>query len=142
MSVLWGRNGWVDTDARVGELEAENAVLRSRVGELNEQVALLLGRITDLEKRLGRDSSNSSKPPSSDPGGAKSARPENANRKACRALGRGQGKQPGAPGHTLSQVVDPDEVVTYRPARCRACGESLGDACVGWGVGPAGVRRC
>jgi len=63
----------VEADARVGELEAENAALRARVGELNEQVALLVGKIVDLERRLGRDSSNSSKPPSSDQGSAKSA---------------------------------------------------------------------
>ncbi len=118
----------MDAQARIAELEAENAALRARVAELNEQVAILLGKVADLEKLLGRDSSNSSKPPSTDPGSAKSARPENANRAARRALGRRQGKQPGAPGATMSQVADPDVVLTHSPVRCRACERPLDDA--------------
>jgi len=126
IAALEARNA--ELEGRNAELEAENAVLRARVGELNEQVALLVGRLADLEKRLGRDSSNSSKPPSSDAGSAKSARSENANRKARRALGRSQGKQPGTPGQTLCQVADPDEVVVHHPSRCRACDQVLDDA--------------
>jgi hypothetical protein len=118
----------VDATARIAELEAENKALRARVGELNDQVAQLLGKVADLEKLLGRNSSTSSKPPSTDPGSAKSARPENANRAARRALGRRQGKQPGAPGTTLAQVADPDVVVTHQLLRCRACERSLDDA--------------
>ncbi len=118
----------MDATARIAELEAENKALRARVGELNDQVAQLLGKVADLEKLLGRNSSTSSKPPSTDPGSAKSARPENANRAARRALGRRQGKQPGAPGTTLAQVADPDVVVTHQPLRCRACERSLDDA--------------
>ena len=90
----------------VAELEAENAALRARVAELTVQLEVVAGKLADLERRLGRNSSNSSKPPSTDPGSDKSARPENANRKARRAMGRKQGKQPGTPGFTLSQVGD------------------------------------
>lgn len=125
----------MDAQRRIAELEAENTALRARVGELNEQVAslteqvaMLTGKLADLEKLLGRNSSNSSKPPSSDPGSAKSARPENANRAARRALGRRQGKQPGTPGSTLAQVADPDVVHTYRPQQCRSCARDLADA--------------
>lgn len=118
----------MDGQARIDELEVENAALRARVAELNEQVASLAGKVADLEKLLGRNASNSSKPPSSDPGGAKTARPENANRAARRAMVRKQGKQPGAPGFTLSQVADPDEVIVHRPDRCRACARSLVDS--------------
>jgi transposase len=118
----------VDADPRTAELEAENLALRARVAELNEQVAALAGKVAELEKLLRRDSSNSSKPPSSDPGSAKSARPENANRAARRAMGRKQGKQPGTPGHTLAQVADPDVVVVHRPDRCAGCERPLDDA--------------
>lgn len=114
--------------ARIDELEVENAALRARVAELNEQVALLGGKVANLEKLLGRDSSNSSKPPSSDTGAPKTNRPENANRAARRALARKQGKQPGAPGSTLRRVGDPDEVLTHRPDRCRGCDGPLDDA--------------
>jgi len=118
----------VDAQARNVALEAENAALRSRVAELNGQVVLLVGKVADLQKRLGMDSSNSSMPPSSDAGPARSDRPQNANRAARRALGRKQGKQRGTPGHTLSRVSDPDRVVTHRPGRCRVCERSLDDA--------------
>lgn len=101
--------------------------LRARVAELNEQVAVMAGRLADLEKLSGRNSSNSSKPPSTDPGAVKTGRAENANRAARRAMARKQGKQPGAPGATLVQVPDPDEVVLHRPLRCRSCERSLYD---------------
>jgi transposase len=127
----------VDPLDRIAELEAENALLRElnaglteRVRVLEEQLAAVLGKVAELEKVIGRNSSNSSKPPSSDAGSAKSTRSENANRAARRALGRKQGKQPGAPGFTLAQVADPDVVVVHRPVRCRGCDASLGDAAV------------
>lgn len=118
----------MDLQARIDELEVENASLRVRVVELNEQVASLVGKVADLERLLGRNSSNSSKPPSSDAGAAKTNRPENANRAARRALARKQGKQPGAPGSTLCRVGDPDVVLTHRPDRCRGCEGPLDDA--------------
>ena len=117
-----------ELEVRNVELDAENTALRARVAELNEQVAVLVGKLADFEKLLGRNSSNSSKPPSSDAGTAKSARPENANRAGRRAMARKQGKQPGAPGATLSQVPDPDVVVLHRPVRCRDCDRALDDA--------------
>lgn len=133
----WVRTGWVDAQARIVELEAENAALialnaglSERVGALEAQLMVVLGKVADLEKRLGRNSSNSSKPPSSDDGGARSGRPENANRAARRAMGRLQGKQPGTGGFTLSQVCEPDEVVVHSPDRCRGCDGDLGDAVV------------
>ena len=117
-----------ELEVRNVELDAENTALRARVAELNEQVAVLVGKLADFEKLLGRNSSNSSKPPSSDAGTAKSARPENANRAGRRAMARKQGKQPGAPGATLSQVPDPDVVVLHRSVRCRDCDRALDDA--------------
>lgn len=115
---------------RNAELEAENAALRARVAELTELVVTLQGKIADLEKLLGRNSSNSGKPPSTDTGTEKSKRPENANRAQRRAMGRRQGKQPGTPGATLCQVPDPDAVEVHRPTRCRSCQLGLDDAVV------------
>jgi transposase len=115
-------------DPRVVELEVENAVLRRDIAELREQLKVVMGRVADLEKQLGRNSSNSSKPPSSDSGTSKTVRPENASRAARRAMARRQGKQPGTPGVTLVQVTEPDGVVTHRPVRCRSCDRSLDDA--------------
>jgi hypothetical protein len=69
----------------VAELEAENAQLQetsaaqlaARDAEFEAsrvQVAVLAGRVGELERRLGKDSSNSSKPPSSDSPYAKKSR--------------------------------------------------------------------
>lgn len=86
---------------RIAELEAENRLLRERVTELEANLETLSGKVAELEKLLGRNSGNSSKPPSTDSGSAKNARPENANRAARRAMGRRQGKQPGTPPETV-----------------------------------------
>lgn len=105
-------------------------MLRERVRVLEDQLVLVTGKVAELEKLLGRNSSNSSKPPSSDGGSDKTVRPVNANRAARRALGRKQGKQPGTQGFTLERVADPDVVVTHVPDRCRSCEGLLGDAAV------------
>lgn len=126
------QTGGVDAQARIVELEDQlAAVMAAWTAEREElltRVRELEGKVADLEQRLGKNSSNSSMPPSSDSGSVRSARVENANRKARRRLGRSQGKQRGAPGHTLSQVTDPDVVVVHRPQRCRRCDAQLTDA--------------
>src|SRR5690242_4341386 len=75
--------------------------------ELRERVERLEAENAELRRRLGLNSSNSSKPPSSDglarPGGQP---------------GRRRGKQRGASGSTLALVADPDQVVEHRPDRC------------------------
>jgi transposase len=93
--------------AVIGELRAANSVLRAAVSELQAANAALKARVAELERRLGKDSSNSSKPPSSD-GLRKPARAE--RRAVERAEGRRPGTQPGAPGAHLAQVAQPDEV--------------------------------
>ena len=93
---------------RNAELEVENAALRARVVELTELLVTLEGKIADLEKLVGRNSSNSGKPPSTDSGADKSERPQNRSRAERNKLGRSQGKQPGVPGATLSRVDDPE----------------------------------
>jgi len=49
----------IGIEAATAALQAENAVLRS-------ENASLIGRLAELERRLGLNSSNSGKPPSSD----------------------------------------------------------------------------
>ncbi len=102
-------------------LREENRTLKALVAELlplKEQLAQANARIKDLEERLAKDSRTSSKPPSSDGLTRSPRRPR-------RPSGRRPGGQVGHPGHTLSLVEQPDEVVRHRPKVCRQCREDL-----------------
>jgi transposase len=100
----------------IAELRAVNARLR----EVVESQAV---RIEELERRLGRDSSNSGKPPSSDPIFGKGR-----DRSARRAGERRPGKQPGSRSATMELVTDPDEWIECPPSACVGCGADLADA--------------
>ena len=106
---------------------AEKAGLQEEVSALKEKFGVLARIIAELEKKLGRNSQNSSMPPSSDMF-TKPAKEESPNRKARRAMGRKPGKQPGAPGAHLAQVDDPTEVVVHRLEVCTCCGADLSAA--------------
>lgn len=88
--------------ARLDALEAENVELR---------------------RRLGQNSRNSSKPPSSDSPFVKPA-----GRSLRRKTGRKPGGQQGHPGSTLAQVADPDESLRHEPGRYAGCGADLAGA--------------
>jgi transposase len=121
--------------ARVTELAAENARLREAAAARDElaaaqlaaaqaQLAALAGRVEDLERRLARDSSTSSRPPSSDSPYKKKSRDRSLRGRS----GRAPGRQPGAPSSTLKQSADPGETVICAPAACGCCGADLADA--------------
>jgi transposase len=116
-----------DLEATVAVQAAVIAELRAANASLVAANATLQARVAELERRLGQDSSNSSKPPSTD-GLRKPARAQ--RRAAERAEGRRPGKQPGAPGAHLAQVAIPDEVVEHVPDRCGGCGGDLAGAAV------------
>jgi transposase len=116
-----------DLEATVAVQAAVIAELRAATTEQAHLIAALKTRVAELEHRLGKDSSNSSKPPSSD-GLRKPARAE--RRATERAERRRPGKQPGAPGAHLAQVASPDEVVLHAPGRCGGCGADLAEASV------------
>ena len=101
-------------------LSAKDATIASLM-ELVEQLTV---RVAELERRLGKDSSNSSKPPSSDAPFAKPA-PKRSSRTRS---GRHAGKQDGTPGSTLKRVADPDEIFRQDPLVCCGCGDSLAGA--------------
>ena len=77
-------------------------------------------RIAELEKRLNQNSSNSSKPPSSD--GVKRTNSLRENN-----TGRKPGGQPGHPGQTLHQSQTPDITVAALLDRCPECDRDLAD---------------
>jgi transposase len=95
------------------------AVQAEQIAVLREQNERLQARIVELEARLGMNSRNSHKPPSSD-GPAKPA-PKSLRGKS----GRRPGGQPGHPGHALALVDDPDETILHLPDCCAGCGAGL-----------------
>ena len=96
------------------------AVLTTQVQELSAQVTALRAQVEDLRRQVGRDSSSSSKPPSSD-SPYKKVRDRSARERGKRP----PGKQPGEPGTTMKLTDDPDERLFFPPAACRGCGEGL-----------------
>ena len=111
--------------ALVGELLEANAGLREVIATKDHQIASQERRIVELERRLGADSSTSSRPPSSDSPYRKPAR-----RSSRKSSGRRPGKQPGDSGTTMPLVDNPDETITCDPGCCGGCGASLAGAVV------------
>ena len=113
-----------DHDVRVTELEklSKSDLIKiivyqtHTIVKLENQIKLLQQEINSLK----RDSSNSSKPPSSDINNIglknKSLR-EKSNRKS--------GGQKGHLGNTRKQVDNPDKIVDCRPDNCSHCGHSI-----------------
>jgi transposase len=96
------------------------ATLLARIEELEALVKQQAARIAELEKRLNKNSRNSSKPPSSDglgkPPRTTSLR-ENGKNKS--------GGQKGHKGETLKQAAHPDKIIRHALQLCPACGLSL-----------------
>lgn len=101
-------------EARLAQLERENARLRARVAELEAENGRLRGE-------TGKSSRNSGKPPSSD------SPAQRAGRSKKRGSGNKPGGQPGHEGHQRALV--PAEKVTrtreHFPKRCRSCHAAL-----------------
>jgi transposase len=100
-------------EAVIEALQAEIALLRA-------ENAALLRRLADLERRLGLNSSNSGKPPSSD-GLKKPPRVSSLREPSSKKTGG----QKGHPGRTLRRSETPDATIDHYPEACAACGEPL-----------------
>jgi transposase len=100
-------------EAITAALQAENALLRS-------EITALMARIAELERRLGLNSSNSGKPPSSD-GLKKPARVSSLREPSDKKTGG----QKGHPGETLCRTATPDVTIDHYPPACTTCGETL-----------------
>jgi hypothetical protein len=118
--------------ALLAERDAEIAVLRGQLGELTmlqaeasglrEQAAELEAQVADLAPRVGMNSQNSSKPPSSD--GLGKPAPKSLRARS----GRKPGRPKGQPGVTMQLSDSPDRVVRHEPACCSGCAAGLGGA--------------
>src|SRR5438067_2444159 len=96
--------------------------LAEQAPQLQLQNQHLAERVKRLEDRLGKDSHNSSKPPSSD-GLTKKPKPKSQRGKSDRPTGG----QPGHPGHSLSFAEKPHPTLVHRPQKCQHCGASLAE---------------
>jgi hypothetical protein len=99
--------------------DAQNAELTAVVVSLTARVAELTDEVVALRRQLGSDSSNSSRPLSSDSPFDKPARKRSSRSKS----GRKPGKQAGAPGVSRGLSDDPNRIVVdLEPLACRGCG--------------------
>lgn len=106
---LWGT---VPADAQAALLEAWKA--------MQDRIATLEATVRDLQARLGLNSTNSSKPPSSDPIGLKRKPPAPPSRR----------RRGGQPGHRKASraLVPPERLrssTDCKPEACRRCGQAL-----------------
>jgi transposase len=107
--------------ARLAEAYRLIAVLTAQAQELSAQVTVLQARVEELGRQAGRDSSTSSRPPSSDNPYRKKPRDRSLRERGKRR----PGKQPGESGTTMKLTDDPDKRFEYPPAACRGCGAGL-----------------
>jgi hypothetical protein len=105
------------------QLKQELAVLKEEAAQKDRRIEELEGllmsallRIEELERRLAKDSHNSSKPPSSD-GFKRKGKKRPGSSKA-------KGGQAGHAGHTLEMV----EMVIHRPSHCEAWKSRTGNS--------------
>lgn len=118
-----------ERDKRIAELEdALNKQIAINTAQ-SELINKLTVRIAELERRLGLNSSNSSKPPSSDGLGKKpKGSRKKPNPQSLRAKGKNpSGGQKGHKGTTLQQVETPDAIVPHVLETCSHCETDIHD---------------
>jgi transposase len=103
---------------------AELARLLAEAYRVSAEQSALIGRlqarVEHLERQAGKDSSTSSRPPSSD---SPYKKPRD---RSLRERGKWRpGKQPGEPGTTMTLADHPGERLEFSPAVCRGCGCGL-----------------
>jgi transposase len=113
----WGIDKRIDLRSKVYVIDARDA----HIAELEAIIVKLQARIIELESKLGQNSSNSSRPPSSDT----PQRRGNRNLKRVRS-GRKRGAQRGHAGHRR-ELIPENMVSAFHdcfPKRCK-CGQRL-----------------
>ncbi len=108
------------------ELRTDNSKLRTQNTKLQEELCALRQEVQELQRRLGLNSSNSGKPPSSDGLAKPPAAPRTRSQR--RPSGKRPGGQRGHRGTTLRQSASPQRTVSHLPASCAQCGAALSAA--------------
>lgn len=115
-----------ERDRRIAKLEQEVADLRTMVTalladnqRLREENAQLRTEVEDLRARLGQNSSNSSKPPSTD------SPADREGRRDKPPSGKKRGGQPGHKGSQRQLLTPTKPPVDCFPKACRRCDKHL-----------------
>jgi len=95
------------------------ALQREKIELQEARIRQLEKRLEKLERQLAKNSTNSSKPPSSD--GLKKPKPKSRRKKGKRK----SGGQSGHKGKTLEMVGMPDKVIVHEVGRCEHCQGNL-----------------
>lgn len=106
------------TPEQISSLSKGDPEIHAILTLMNNRISELEAEVRELKRRLGMNSKNSSKPPSSD--GLR--KPVNLRQK-----GGKMGAPKGHPGHTLQFVETPDHVVWHRLSTCPHCEGRLAD---------------
>ncbi|MGG2196468.1 IS66 family transposase [Paenibacillus validus] len=104
------------TPEQVMKISKGDAEIASFITMLLAHIEKLEARVNELERQLGSNSNNSSKPPSSD--GLRKP-------KSLRQSGGKKGAPQGHNGHTFTMVDQPDEVIRHGVESCSHCSASL-----------------
>ncbi|MBF0230995.1 MAG: hypothetical protein HQK63_15615 [Desulfamplus sp.] len=116
-----------EKDIREAYRQGEDAVVEvfhevlSCIKDLSRHIEKQQQVIDELQRQIAKNSSNSSKPPSSD--GFKKQRTNSLRKKGEKTTGG----QEGHKGSTLNQVETPDHKVVYETVSCVHCQTSLSD---------------
>jgi len=116
-----GRPSYAELEVGIAERDARIAVLES-------QLLTLRALVAELQAQLGRNSRNSSKPPSSDGYGKAPAKKDKNKRSLRKRSGRKPGGQEGHEGAHLRRVEVYDERIEHEPEACEGCGSDLAGA--------------
>jgi len=116
----------LDTQRLIAELDAERARsqrLELQIGALLEQVTALTQKVAELTERLGQNSRNSHRPPSSDPPGTTGKGGSGQRPKSERSRGGQRGHRGSRRELVAADQVD--DIVDLYPAECENCWAAL-----------------
>jgi len=106
----------IDAMSKTMEVIAESSEQQTQtINDLHQTIDKLVKTIEALKEQLGKNSNNSSKPPSSD--GLAKPNPKSLRK----SVGRKPGGQKGHKGKGLTLMATPDKTIVHKPLVCAGC---------------------
>lgn len=102
-------------DEMIEQLMQQVSSLSTTIDAQTNLIAQLNQAIQELKEQIGKNSKNSSKPPSSD--GYKKPTPKSLRKSS----GKSAGGQKGHKGNHLTMTAQPDDRVKHMPSACESC---------------------